>query len=98
MTWVLSDGTEVDLGGEVRGASMFAQELRILFEQPGMTVSVGPYPGHEFLDLNKAWLVDTFLREHGEMPVRAEKVKIVSAPKFEKPSRPAPKFDPSVVY
>ena len=43
MTWKCDDGTEVDLGGEIRGSSGFANALRVgLALRP--VVHVGPIP------------------------------------------------------
>lgn len=88
MTWVLSDGTEVELGGEVRGATAFAQDLRQLFEgRYGCLPGVGIYPepgGSVELDLNDPTLLDIFLRQEGRAQYRKAKVSVVSAPVFER--------------
>lgn len=105
LTWYMSDGTEVELGGEVRGASLFAQELRVAFENhlsdlgPDR-VRIGLAPGGmAILDLNDPFLLDTFIRERGRSPARAERVTVARAPEFERPApSPAPPFDPDVLY
>lgn len=94
-TWVMSDGTEIDLGGEVRGESAFAKDLREEFkayEEWGASVSVYPEPGGGLpLDINDPTLLEMFIRQQGNGGWRTEKVAIVSAPEFERrvfPPRP----------
>ncbi len=85
MTWVLSDGTEVDLGGVVRGASLFAQECRdVLSGRYGPpSVAVYPQPADDIvLDVNDPTLLEKFLSQQARGSV--DKVIIVSAPSFER--------------
>jgi hypothetical protein len=95
MMWVMSDGTEVDLGGEVRGASAFAQDLRELlsgrFGPPG--VSVYPQPAGDMeVDLGDPTLLDMWLFQRGTWG-RAEPVRIVQRPEFERRVFEAPPDD-----
>ena len=63
MEWKFSDGTVVRLGGEVEGASVFAQEMRSLLTQPqGVSVTI-LYPHTLPLDPNDPLSVSLLLRE-----------------------------------
>lgn len=66
MIWVFSDGTEVELGGIVRGASVFAQTLRAELSDedypPRVQSKPIPLPG-EFLDAHNPTLLDCWLRQ-----------------------------------
>lgn len=85
MTWILSDGTEVELGGEVRGASVFAQELREAFAHGEAQVEVYAPPGGDVtLDLKDPTLLDMYLRQEGSGQWRPKKVTIVRSPQFER--------------
>jgi len=64
--WILSDGTEVRLGGVVTGETFNALSLRAMFTdvRAGARYNsrFGPTP-HEFaLDLNVDYLLDSYLR------------------------------------
>jgi hypothetical protein len=71
--WMLSDGTEVRLGGVVTGESFNALSLRAMFTdvRAGARYNsrFGPTP-HEFaLDLNVDYLLDSYLRYNFESEV-----------------------------
>lgn len=94
MTWVLSDGTEVELGGEVRGATVFAQELRQAIADKRTTVRVDPNPMPELrLDVNEPFLLDRFIRDEGAAQWRPVKVTVVKGPKVERPAS-IPVYEP----
>ncbi|HST56285.1 MAG TPA: hypothetical protein VLJ42_10410 [Solirubrobacteraceae bacterium] len=81
MVWVFSDGTEVRLGGDVRGQSALAERLRqdvvaITEEGAPIPVVVRPPPGSEPLDLDSAPHVDAWVRQWA----RLRDADIVSAP------------------
>jgi len=79
--WTFSDGTEVELGGVVRGTSVFAQTLRAELSDPDYPPQVQskpiPLPG-EPLDVNNAALLDCWLR-HAVYP-RSRGVSLAKVP------------------
>lgn len=91
MKWELSDGTEVSLGGRVRGTSAVAEALRadVLKAKGGFLVPVqvemAPCKPRR-LDLEDAQLVNEWLNAHA---VRAG-VTVTSAPELE----PIERFNP----
>lgn len=91
MKWVLSDGTEVFLGGRVRGKSALAEAIRAsaLRAKAGFAVpvQVEVHPSApRRLDLDDAQLVHEWLRAHA---LRAD-ATIASAPDIE----PIERFNP----
>jgi hypothetical protein len=61
MTWRLSDGTTVELGGKVEGPSLFAQELSEEIAR-GVQVDIWPLPdGWVDLDVNNAAILNRYL-------------------------------------
>jgi|1185.fasta_scaffold334048_1 hypothetical protein len=84
--WVLSDGTEVRLGGDVKGASEAARELRSdvarVRRGAAIPVQVCPPPGGSAsLDVGVDYHVDAWIRAIA----RWQGVVIVSAPEVEYP-------------
>lgn len=66
MTWRLSDGTTVELGGTISGPTLLAQRLRAALES-GPRVSIWPPPGGDVdLDVNDAALVNAWLDQEIE--------------------------------
>jgi hypothetical protein len=64
MIWTVSDGTTVELGGNVEGATVLAQQLRQELARPGLQVTIWPLPdGKVDLDPNNPALLDAWLRE-----------------------------------
>jgi len=87
MFWQLEDGTEIGLGGRVVGTSKRADHIRFVFELVRNGVKVyafwGPIPSSVYLDLSKAYLIDSWLTgEYGN--------QVVIRPTFDAPPRPAP--------
>lgn len=72
-TWRFSDGTAVHLGGEVEGASLFAQELRASLAQDQVVVNLWPMPS-EGLDLDRSdpALLDRWLSDQMGKPYRRD--------------------------
>lgn len=65
MRWTLSDGTVVESGGKVNGASEVARQLRAVIEAPPVFVSVGPEPdGRVELDVSNDFLLHAFVQDH----------------------------------
>lgn len=82
MTWRFSDGTTVELGGKVEGATLHAQRLRDEIER-GVRVSIWPPPdGDVALDVNDPALVNAWLDQDLEWwrRVRELSLRIVERP------------------
>ncbi len=100
MTWILSDGTEVDLGGRVRGDSSLADALKqdVVGRKRGRPtwVLVGPIPGPRVrLQLDDPALVDAWIRQ---VAVRYD-VTVMSGPEIEPIKRPeSPEYPPGTVF
>jgi hypothetical protein len=63
MIWTFSDGTTVELGGKVEGATILAQQLRAVLARPRVLVEIWPPPGGNVeLNVNDAALLDAWLR------------------------------------
>ncbi|MDX1527045.1 MAG: hypothetical protein R3337_00370 [Gammaproteobacteria bacterium] len=63
MIWEFSDGTTFELGGNVAGASLFAQRLRTHLEGSPL-VALEPLPTEGVpLDVNDAALCDAWLQQ-----------------------------------
>src|SRR5687768_17264956 len=82
MIWRFNDGTVAELGGNVEGASVFAQELREDLVQPRVGVQLYPGPGGgAWLDVNDAALFDAWLRQEMTRPWRRDlKLKLLEHP------------------
>jgi hypothetical protein len=91
--WKLSDGTEVELGGVVRGKSRLAVELSIDARprnRPFVTTTALEFPP---LDVDDSWCVHCWVRENA----RRHGVTVVEAPEVDPPVVEYD-FDPSAVY
>lgn len=92
-TWRFSDGTVATLGGDIEGASLFAQEMRASLADPPLFVSVHPEPnGGVELDTNDLALFNAWLLGQMRKPYRkAAKLKLLEAPENipALPTRPA---------
>lgn len=104
--WRFSDGTTVQLGGKVEGASLFAQELRAELEQDFVGVQIWPmgFDGVE-LDRDKVELLHAWLMQEMDRPFRREmKLTLLEQPAHipELPPPPededAPPDDADVAY
>jgi hypothetical protein len=63
MIWKFSDGTTVELGGKVEGATLLAQRLRSQLAEP-QSVGIWPPPcGYVALDLDDPALLNRYLRD-----------------------------------
>jgi len=96
--WVLSDGTEIRLGGEVTGESSSAKKLRqdIFLVRHGeiVLVHVGvPPSGSGRLDLSVDYHVDAWVRDRA----RFDHLKVVRAPAVSYP-RSGAESDPDAIY
>lgn len=81
--WKLADGTVVELGGSVEGASLLALQLRGLIEAgPGITWANGQ---DYWVDVNDLAQMDAFVREHAANA----RVAVLSGPK-DVPELPPP--------
>jgi hypothetical protein len=82
MIWRFNDGTVAELGGNVEGASVFAQELRAKLLQPRVGVQLYPGPGGGApLEVNDAALFDAWLRQEMARSWRSElKLKLLDHP------------------
>lgn len=90
--WRFSDGTTVHLGGEVDGASLFAQELRNGIAQAKVQIWPVPFEGVG-LDVNDPALMDAWVRQEMARPYRRDqKLRLLEAPS-EVPPLPAPPQD-----
>jgi hypothetical protein len=69
MIWKFRDGTEVETGGIVRGASLFAQRLRQDIDNPPVLVQVDPIPSEPVtVAMNDDRAIDAWL---GQEALRA---------------------------
>ena len=97
MIWRFSDGTTVELGGNVEGDTFFAQYLRNEIVE-GDTVMVRPPPGGDLpLDAADAALLNAWLDQRVEWLTRVQgsTVKLTERPEGIPPLPPAPwKSDP----
>ena len=90
MTWRFSDGTTVHLGGNVEGASLFAQEIRADMEAGRAIVMMEAIPGDEVpLDPSNASMLDRWLRDELQRPWRRE-LRLTEAPEVEPLPEPPP--------
>lgn len=99
MTWKFSDGTAVALGGDVEGASLFAQSIReSLADTP--LIGLGPEPSVPVpLDTGDVLHMDLWLRQEMLKPAFAEmRLRVTDAPNVPKQPAAALEFDPDVVY
>lgn len=103
MIWRFNDGTEVEFGGKVEGATLFAHELReALDDDP--SVALRPLPSESIpLDTNNAAHLDHWLTAQVHRPRwRDEGLKLVERPKgipkIPRPPRSRRKPRPGVVY
>jgi hypothetical protein len=86
-SWTLSDGTTVNLGGEVLGDSLLAELLQLQMQDAKagyVSSGYGCQPHIEALNPNVGHLLDYFLRDHYE---------VVAGPHIQYPKaspRPAP--------
>ncbi len=88
--WILSDGTEISIGGEVAGETLNAMRLRLTFAalrtKGQYSSGFGAVPHEQPLDINVPYLLDFYLR-------RTLGAEVVSGPEVVYPvveSRPAP--------
>lgn len=87
-TWRYSDGTTVSLGGNVEGASLFAQSLRADLALPLVLVATGPIPGDgEELDVNNIELMDIWLNQELQRPYWGS-TRLLEGPELPEPEPP----------
>jgi hypothetical protein len=90
--WRFSDGTTVELGGNVEGDSYFAQHLRGKLDE-GASVMVWPPPGGDIeLDAGDAALLNAWLDDRVDWLTRVQgsKVKLTERPEGIPPLPPPP--------
>jgi hypothetical protein len=82
MIWRFSDGTVATLGGNIEGASAFAEQLRAMLRRDRVGVAFGRMPcGGAWLDVNDAALFDAWLQQEMDRPVRqALELRMVERP------------------
>lgn len=103
MLWRFSDGTTVELGGKVEGATVLAQRLRADLKEP-QQVRIWPPPGGEVdLDLNDPALLDVRLRLELDRLVRLRNLPVTLSRPDGIPSLPPPpwfgqQLDPDAIY
>jgi hypothetical protein len=100
MIWRFSDGTTVELGGNVEGATLLAQRLRVELAET-RTINIWPPPGGDVpLELTDPALLDRFLTEHLDYLTRVRGLKItLDRPKVPSlPRDPRPAREPGRVY
>jgi hypothetical protein len=77
MTWRFSDGTTVELGGNVEGPSLFAQELRATIASGTALVPIWPMPdGYAPLDVHDAAIMHHWLQQELDQRNRLDNVVI----------------------
>lgn len=93
MKWEFSDGTVAHLGGDVEGATVFAQRLRSAIASSDTTVSIWPEPSESVaLDVEDPAIFDRFLRNEVAIPALGWMMtSLVRAP--EVPPLPDPPWD-----
>jgi hypothetical protein len=99
--WRFSDGTVAHLGGEVEGASLFAQQLREVLGQPDLQMELGPSPGPLVaVDLSNPSVFDHLLTVFTLAPSYAGAVSITERPRGIPPLElpPAVPVEPGIVY
>lgn len=82
MMWRFSDGTIAHLGGEIEGASLFAQELRSELDEKRVGIQLYPGPGGgAWLDRNDPAQFDAWLEQERIRPFRrAFTLRIIERP------------------
>lgn len=104
MTWRFSDGTTVELGGEVEGPTLIAQRLRQQIATGEETVQAWPPPGGTLpLDVNDAALLDAWLRDELDFWTRIRGLKLTLERPDDVPALPLPPWhgqphDPEAIY
>jgi hypothetical protein len=105
VTWRFSDGTTVELGGNVEGPSLFAQSLRAKIADGSLGIHLWPQPCDPVpLDLNDAAHVNLWLSDELDRWRRVAKVIIKLRSKPDNiPALPPPPWgdapaEPGVVY
>jgi hypothetical protein len=91
VTWRFSDGTTVELGGKIEGATLHAQRLREQLEREPR-VNIWPPPGGDVaLDVNDPAHVNAWLEQDLEWwrRVRGVELRITERPK-DIPALPPP--------
>jgi hypothetical protein len=91
MIWRFNDGTTVELGGTVEGATLHAQRIRHDLER-GARVTIWPPPGGDVdVDVNDPAILDAWLEHEADWwrRVRGLDLRIVERPK-DIPALPPP--------
>lgn len=103
MIWRFSDGTTVELGGNVDGPTLLAQRLRVRLEEIS-TLSIWPPPSQPVpFDKNDAALLDSFLQDELDFWTRVRGLKLALDRPEGVPALPPPPWagqphDASVIY
>jgi hypothetical protein len=97
MIWRFSDGTTVELGGNVEGPTLIAQRLRSHLARP-RTVSIWPPPGGDApLDVNDRAILDAYLRSELDYWKRIRGLKLTLKRPDGIPPLPPPPWDPKTL-
>lgn len=103
MRWTFSDGTTVDLGGNVEGPTLLAQRLRAELQE-GATVDIWPPPATpKAVDPNDPALLDAWLRQRLGYLTQARGLKLTLKSPDGIPPLPLPPWagqpsEPGAVY
>lgn len=105
MIWTFSDGTTVELGGVVTGATYVAQKLRAaLNASRRQRIQIWPPPSEPVpLDPNSASMLEAWLRTELDLFTRIDGRKLTLKSPDRIPALPPPpwadeKLDPTLVY
>lgn len=91
MIWSFSDGTTVELGGNVEGATLLAQRLRNDLAAPQLVCIWPPPGGYVELDLDDPALLDRWLKDRLDYWKRIRKLPLsLQAPDGVPPLPPPP--------
>jgi hypothetical protein len=102
MIWRFSDGTTVELGGNVEGATLLAQRIRAELAE-GVRIWLWPPPdGNVPLDVTDSAQLDFYLRQQLDFWVRVRGLKLTldrpPVPSLPPPPWAVEKTVPGVVY
>lgn len=103
MIWRFSDGTTVELGGNVEGPTLLAQRLRQQIASGSELVSIWPPPGGDVpLDTSDAAILDAWLGRELDYLRRVRGLNIsLARPSNVPPLPPAPNSsssEPGTIY
>jgi hypothetical protein len=104
MIWTFSDGTTVELGGNVEGPTLLAQRIRVgLADEPHVSIWPPPESGSRPLDPNDPALLEAWLRSELDLWTRIRGLKLSLSSPSGIPSLPPPPWadqpsEPGAIY